>query len=92
MIKFMLIIVYLSLAELNLYRCCINFTIQLALLRVFNVKGKNFAFYTSKVITNAWFSMKNYSHFLPQGCLVARYSVITLNIIINNIYVMLTHF
>jgi len=29
------------------------------LLRVFNVKVKNLAFDTSKVITNAWFSMKN---------------------------------
>jgi len=35
---------------------CINlvFTIQLALLRVFNVKVKNLAFDTSKVITNTW--------------------------------------
>jgi len=30
------------------------------MLRVFNVKVKNLAFDTSKVITNAWFSMKNY--------------------------------
>jgi len=37
-----------------------GFTIQLALLRVFNIKVKNLAFDTSKVITNAWFSMKNY--------------------------------
>jgi len=37
-----------------------GFTIQLALLRVFNVKMKNLSFDTSKVITNAWFSMKNY--------------------------------
>ena len=36
-----------------------GFTIQLALLRVFNVKMKNLAFDTSKVITNAWFSMKS---------------------------------
>jgi len=36
-----------------------GFTIQLALLRVFNVKVKNLAFDTSKIITNAWFSMKN---------------------------------
>jgi len=36
-----------------------GFTIQLALLRVFNVKTKNLAFDTSKMITNAWFSMKN---------------------------------
>ena len=27
----------------------------------FNVKVKNVAFDTSKIITNAWFSMKNYS-------------------------------
>jgi len=54
----MLKIVYLSLAVLNLYRC-FGLTIQLALLRVFNVKAKNLAFDTSKVITNAWFSMKN---------------------------------
>jgi len=26
---------------------------------VFNVKVKNLAFDTSKVVTNAWFSMKN---------------------------------
>jgi len=39
-----------------------GFTIQLALLRVFNVKVKNLAFDTSKVVTNAWFSMKNYSY------------------------------
>jgi len=37
-----------------------GFTIQLALLRVFNVKVKNLAFVTLKIITNAWFSMKNY--------------------------------
>ena len=37
-----------------------GFTIQLYLLRVFNIKVKNLAFDTSKVITNAWFSMKNY--------------------------------
>ena len=52
----MLKIVYLSLAVLDLYRCCSIFVSQL----VFNVKVKNFAFDTSKVITNAWFSMKNY--------------------------------
>jgi len=28
---------------------------------VFNIKVKNLAFDTSKIITNAWFSMKNYS-------------------------------
>mgnify|MGYP007091319010 CR=1 FL=1 len=60
MIKFMLKIVYLSLEVLNSYRCCINLvSIQLSLLRVFNIKVKNLAFGTSKVITNAWFSMKN---------------------------------
>ena len=32
-----------------------GFTIQLALLRVFNVKTKNLAFDTSKIITNACF-------------------------------------
>jgi len=37
-----------------------GFTIQLALLHVFNVKVKNLAFDTSKIIINAWFSMKNY--------------------------------
>jgi len=36
-----------------------GFTIQLGLLRVFNVKVKNLAFDTSKIITNALFSMKN---------------------------------
>jgi len=35
-----------------------GFTIQLALLRVLNVKVKNLAFDTSTIITNAWFSMK----------------------------------
>ena len=30
------------------------------MLRVFNVNLKNLAFDTSKIITNAWFSMKNY--------------------------------
>jgi len=53
MIKFMLKIVYLSLVVLNLYKCCINLVSQ------FNVKVKNHAFDTSKVNTNAWFSMKN---------------------------------
>jgi len=38
----------------NLY-----WNVQLALLCVFNAKVKNLAFDTSKVITNAWFSMKN---------------------------------
>ena len=38
-----------------------SFTIQLALLRVFNIKLKNFEFDASKIITNAWFSMKNYT-------------------------------
>jgi len=37
-----------------------GFTIQLALLRVFNVKVKSLAFDISKIITNAWSSMKNY--------------------------------
>jgi len=37
-----------------------GFTIQLVMLCVFNVKVKNFAFDTSKSITNARFSMKNY--------------------------------
>jgi len=57
MITFMLKIVNFSLAVLSLYT--FGFTIQLALLRVFNVKVKNLAFDTSKVITNAWFSMTN---------------------------------
>ena len=52
MIQFMFKIVYLSLAVLNLYRCCI---IWFWNSTVFNVKVKNFAFVTSKVITNAWF-------------------------------------
>ena len=34
-------------------------TIQLVMLHVFNVKLKNLAVDTSKIITNAWFSMKN---------------------------------
>jgi len=36
-----------------------GFTIQLALLRIFNIKVKTLAFDTLKKITNAWFSMKN---------------------------------
>jgi len=36
-----------------------GFTIQLALLRVFNVKVNYLAFDTSTIITNAWLSMKN---------------------------------
>ena len=36
-----------------------NSIFQLALLCVFNIKVKNLAFDTSKVITNAWFSMNN---------------------------------
>ena len=52
MIQFMFKIVYLSLAVLNLYRCCI---IWFRNSTVFNVKVKNFAFVTSKVIRNAWF-------------------------------------
>ena len=38
---------------------CFGITIQLALLRVFNVKMKNLEFDTSKNITNAQFSTKN---------------------------------
>jgi len=62
MITFMLKIVYLSLAVLKLYRCCINLVSQFnwpCYTCVFNVKVKNLAFDTSKVIINAWFSMKN---------------------------------
>jgi len=60
MIKIMLKIVYLSLAVLNLYRCCIYLVSQFNWpCYVFNVKVKNIAFDTSKVITNAWFSIKN---------------------------------
>jgi len=45
---------------LNLYRCYINLVSQFNwLCYVFNVKMKNLAFDTSKVITNAWFSLKN---------------------------------
>jgi len=52
----------MSLVVLDLYTMLyyFGFTIQLALLCVFNVKVKNLAFDTSKIITNAWFSMKNY--------------------------------
>jgi len=61
MIRFMLKIMHLSLALLNLYRCCINLVSQFnwPCYVLFNVKGKNLAFDTSKLITNAWFSMKN---------------------------------
>ena len=43
------------------------FTIQLALLRDFNVKVKNLVFDTSKSITNAWFSMKDYDEELGKN-------------------------
>ena len=61
MIKFMLEIVYLSLAVLII---CTNVALfwfhnSTGLATCFNVKVKNLAFDTSKVITNAWFSMKN---------------------------------
>ena len=60
----------MSLAVLNLYRCCIFcFTIHLALLLVFNVKVKNLAFDTSAIITNAWFSMNNYT-----ACVLGEHS------------------
>jgi len=36
----------------------ISFHNSTVLATCFNVKVKNLAFYTSKVITNAWFSMK----------------------------------
>jgi len=61
MIKFILKIVYLSLTVLNLYKCCINLVSQFnwPCYVFLTVKVKNLAFDTSKVITNAWFSMKN---------------------------------
>jgi len=37
-----------------------GFTIQLAMLRVFNAKVKKLAFDTSTIITNAFYSMKKY--------------------------------
>ena len=66
MIKFMLKILYLSLAVLNLYRRCINLVSQFnwPCYIFFKVKVKNLAFDTSKVITNAWFSMKNYGLYI----------------------------
>ena len=48
---------YMSLAVLHLYRWFHQWFMQ----HVFNIKVKNLAFDTSKNITNAWFSMKNYS-------------------------------
>jgi len=45
-----------SFVQMLHYFC---FTIQLALLRVLKVKVKNLAFETSKLITKAWFSIKN---------------------------------
>jgi len=63
MTQFVLKIVYMSLVVLNLYKSCIILVSQFdwtCYLRVFNVKVKNVAFDTSKIITNAWFSMKNY--------------------------------
>jgi len=49
MLQFVLKIVYISLvSQFNWF-----------MLRVFNVKVKNLAFETSKIITNARFSMKN---------------------------------
>jgi len=51
----------MSLAVLYLYRCCIILVspFNWFMLRVFNLNVKNLAFDTSKIITNAWFSMKN---------------------------------
>jgi len=63
MTQFVLKIVYMSLVVLNLYKSYIILVSQFdwpCYLRVFNVKVKNVAFDTSKIITNAWFSMKNY--------------------------------
>ena len=65
----MLKIVYLSLAVLNLYRCCNKST---GLATCFNLKVKNLVFDTSKVITNAWFSMKNYALTMPRNSRVLR--------------------
>jgi len=58
----MLKLVYFSLTVLNMYRCValIWFHHSTGLVMCFNVKVKNIAFDTSKVIRNAWFSMKNY--------------------------------
>ena len=48
------------------------FTIQLDLLRVFNVKVKNLAFDTSNIITNAWFFYEELvcicARFFPEKC------------------------
>jgi len=51
----------MSLAVLYFYRFCIILVspFNWFMLRVFHVKVKNLAFDTSKIITNAWFSMKN---------------------------------
>jgi len=62
MIQFVLKIVYVSLVVLYLYRCCIILVSPFNCLCYvfFNVKVKNLAFNTLKIITKAWFSMKNY--------------------------------
>jgi len=57
MIQFVLKIVHMSLAVLYLYRCCIILVspFNWFMLRVFNVKVKNLASCTSKMITNVYF-------------------------------------
>jgi len=72
MIQFVLKVVYMSLAVLNLYRCCIIRVSQFnwpKLLRVVNVQVKNLAFNASTIITNAYFSMKN------SGIMISRLSI-----------------
>jgi len=61
MIQLVLKIVCMSFPVLYLYRGCISLvsSLQLVMLCVLNLKVKNLAFDTSKMITNVWFSMKN---------------------------------
>ena len=65
----------MSLAVLNLVQMLhyLVFTIQLALLRVFSVKVKNLVFDTSKIITNAWFSMELPVQFVSNENLVFNF-------------------
>jgi len=60
-LQFVLKIVDISVALLYLYRFALFwFHHSTGICYVFfNVKGKNLAFDTSKIITNAWFALKN---------------------------------
>jgi len=58
MTQFVLKIVYMSLVVLDLYKCYIILVLQFN-WPCYVFLTFNLAFDTSKMITNAWFSMKN---------------------------------